>query len=125
VVFSGNAWSFRLLISLLSRGYQVICGVVMGAFEDVAHELFPVLRDEGLFEGVFWLTLDVDNMAQLRHDVAAITPQLHCVIPVYTWQCGLKAVSGNFRDTPTLKSGILDGAFTTILMLSHILTTVL
>ncbi len=115
LVFFGDAWSFQLLMLLLNRGYQVVCGVVMSAFDESAREQFPVLRDEGLFEGVFWVTMDLNDPLQLKRDVAAITPHLHCIIPIYplsrscTPVAGapspFKAVQYGFGDSASLKEG--------------------
>ncbi len=118
-MFFGDPWSFRLLVSLLNRGYQVICGVVASAFDATARSLYPVFRDEGLFEGVYWVTLDLDDAMQLQRDVTAITSRLHCIVPCYpasravdekTSAVMFKFARVPFLDTAALKEGIMGGA---------------
>jgi hypothetical protein len=111
IVFFGDAWSFRLLVSLLNAGYQVICAVVESACDGA---LLSVFRDERLLEGVYWVPLNLADITQFQRDVAALTTHLHCVVPCYPNErlpgesnfAGFRLARTTFGDTRGLKEGL-------------------
>jgi hypothetical protein len=86
IVFFGDSFSIQLTISMLERGYNVICLCAEKMMETDESELYDCLRTESLLEGAHWLRCDLDHLANMCAQVRKLTTVLHALLLFYPFE---------------------------------------